>query len=231
MWRECLEWLAKAGYRGIAVDLPGFGQAAVGEGPQAPWEDVLRTLREVEVERAALVGNSFGAAVALRVAAVAPAAVSSLVLVSPPPLHLDPSPRLRAAWEAENAALQRGDPDGAVAAVLDARLQPDASQALRTRVAEMQRRAIELQAAAPHAQEAPDPLEQHPDALGRLQMPILAAAGEADMPDFKAGAEEIAALVPHGQVAVIEGAGHLAPLETPERFKELLLRFLAAAER
>ena len=92
MWSEHLGWLADVGFRAIAVDLPGFGQAAVEPGPQAPWEDVLETLHELGMERTALVGNSFGAAVALRVAAVAPAAVSSLMLVSPPPLDAEPSP-------------------------------------------------------------------------------------------------------------------------------------------
>jgi pimeloyl-ACP methyl ester carboxylesterase len=41
----------------------------------------VSTLKELEVDRAVLVGNSFGAAVALRAAAVAPAAVCALVLV------------------------------------------------------------------------------------------------------------------------------------------------------
>src|ERR1700758_2372289 len=76
MWREHLEPLAAAGYRVIAPDLPGFGEAAVRPGPQAPWNDVLETMNALGVERATLVANSFGGAVALRVAAVAPVAVS-----------------------------------------------------------------------------------------------------------------------------------------------------------
>jgi len=43
------------------------------------------------------------------------------------------------------------------------------------------------------------------------------------MPDFKAGAAEIAELVPRGEATLIHGAGHLAPLEAPDPFKELLL--------
>jgi pimeloyl-ACP methyl ester carboxylesterase len=85
MWRGHLDWFAASGFHAIAVDLPGFGEAPVPEGPQAPWEDVLQTLRELDVGPAAVVGNSFGAAVGLRVAAVAPAAVSALLLISPPP--------------------------------------------------------------------------------------------------------------------------------------------------
>src|SRR6202035_1905518 len=98
MWAGHLGWLVEAGYRAIAVDLPGYGEAQVQPGPQAPWEDVLVTLRELGVDRAVVVGNSFGAAVALRMAAVAPAAIGGLILISPPPLSQDPSPGLAAAW-------------------------------------------------------------------------------------------------------------------------------------
>ncbi|MFZ0040979.1 MAG: alpha/beta hydrolase, partial [Solirubrobacteraceae bacterium] len=159
MWNEHLDWLADAGFRAIAVDLPGFGDAVVSGGMQAPWEDVLQTLRELAVPRAVLVGDSFGAAVALRAAVVAPAAVSGLMLVSPPPLRLEPSPALSAAWDAENAALERGDVEAAIAAVVEAWLAPDAPAALRERVASMQRRAFVLQSAIEDAEAAPDPLE------------------------------------------------------------------------
>jgi pimeloyl-ACP methyl ester carboxylesterase len=229
MWREHLELLAGAGYQGIALDLPGFGEAAPAPGPQAPWDDVLRTMRELELGPAAVVGNSFGAAIALRAAIVAPAAVRSLMLVSPPPLDdEDPSPALRAAWEAEEDALERGDVEAAVEAVLEAWLQPDAPPDLRDRVAAMQRRSFELQATAPDVSEAPDPLEQDPDALSNLRVPVLTVAGEVDMPDFKRAAEDIAATVTGARSEIIEGAGHLAPLEAPDRFWDSLRRFLDA---
>jgi pimeloyl-ACP methyl ester carboxylesterase len=228
MWTSHLDWLADEGFRAIAVDLRGFGEAAVAAGPQAPWEDVLQALKELEASPAVLVGDSFGAAVALRVAVVAPAAVSALMLVSPPPLGSDdPSPELAAAWDAEEAALGRGDIPGAVSAVVAAWLAPDAPGALRERLAVMQRRAFELQLGAPDAQEAPDPLERDAHLVQEIQIPVLTAAGEADMPDFKRGAREIAELVPNGEFELIQGAGHLAPLETPEQFRKLLRGFLA----
>src|SRR5207249_237450 len=81
-WAAHLEPLAAAGFRAVAVDLPGFGDAPEEPGPQAPWRDVLATMDALGIERAAVVGNSFGAAVALRVAVAAPARVSALVLLS-----------------------------------------------------------------------------------------------------------------------------------------------------
>jgi pimeloyl-ACP methyl ester carboxylesterase len=226
MWRGQLEPLAQAGYHAIAVDLPGFGDAAIGEGPQAPWNDVLETMRDLGLEQAALVGNSFGAAVALRAAAIAPAAVRALALISSPAPAVDPSAELQAAWSAESAALDRGDIDAAVHAVVDAWTLPAASADLRDQVAAMQRRAFELQAAAPAAEEAPDPLEQRPELLARLPVPTLVAVGEHDMRDFIEGAASLARTIPHAQQAVIAGAGHLAPLEAPQAFRALLLGFL-----
>jgi len=226
MWAEHLEPLADAGYRAVAIDLPGFGQAPITPGEQAPWAEVLQTMDDLSIARAALVGNSFGGAVALRASLVAADRVPALVLISAPPPALEPSPELEAAWEAEESALERGDVEAAVAAVVSAWTLPDAPQALRDRIAAMQRRAFALQSGSTSATEAPDPAEQRPDALARLDVPTLVAAGERDMPDFRRGAEAMARTLPRARHVVISGAGHLAPLETPETFRELVLGFL-----
>jgi pimeloyl-ACP methyl ester carboxylesterase len=228
MWREHLEPLAAAGYRVVAVDLPGFGKAPAPQTEDAPWNDVLETMDALGIERAALVGNSFGGAVALRVGLVAPARVSALVLISVPPLDLEhPSPELRAAWEAEGAAMERGDVDAAVRAVVEAWTLPDAPAEMRARVAEMQRRAFLVQAGASPAPEAPDPVEQNPGGLATLDVPSLVAVGEREQfSDFRDGAPALARKLPGARHAMIDGAGHLAPLESPTTFREILLDFL-----
>jgi pimeloyl-ACP methyl ester carboxylesterase len=226
MWSEHLEHFADAGYRALALDLPGFGEAPQAPGEQAPWADLLRWMDEISIERAALVGNSFGGAIALRAALVAPERVSALALISAPAPDLEPSLELEAAWEVEEAALARLDIEAAVAAVIAFWTLPDASPQLRERIATMQRRAFALQAQAPARTEAEDPAEQHPQALGRLDIPTLVAAGELDKPEFLQGAEAMARALPRAQHAIIDGAGHLAPLETPAAFRELVLAFL-----
>jgi pimeloyl-ACP methyl ester carboxylesterase len=228
MWSEHLQPLADAGFRAVAMDLPGFGEAPPAAGEQAEWTDVLRTMDALSIDRATLVGSSFGGAVALRAAVVAPDRVRALVLVSAPPPELEPSPELEAVWSAEEAALERGDVDAAVAAVVEAWTLPNAPSAVKERVAAMQRRAFALQASATTTP-APDPLERDPELLAGIDVPALVAAGEREMRDFRDGAELLAATLPHARHAVIAGAGHLAPLETPEAFRELLLGFLAEA--
>jgi len=226
MWAEQLEPLAAAAFRVVAPDLPGFGEAPPPREQDAPWADLLGTMDALSIQRAALVGNSFGADVALRAAMVAPDRVQALVLCSARAPGVGPYAELEAVWEAEEAALDRGDIDAAVEAIVDAWTLPGASGELRARVAAMQRRAFELQSADSAAVEAPDPLEQRPDALARLDVPALATAGEHDKRDFLESAELLARTLPRGRHAVIEGAGHLAPLEAPEAFRELVVGFL-----
>ena len=230
MWAEHLQPLADAGYRAIAFDLPGFGDAEIVPGPQAPWADVVLAMNELGLDRAALVGNSFGGGVALRIAALAPGRVPALALVSAPAPGLVPSPELEAVWEVEEAALDRGDVDAAVQAVVDTWTLPDAPPELREQIAAMQRRAIELQTDV-EATEAPDPLEDDPDALASIETPTLVVTGAHDMPDFIEGADQMAAALPNARYALIEDAGHLAPLETPDEFRELLLGFLSRDAR
>jgi 3-oxoadipate enol-lactonase len=224
MWADLVPELAAAGYRAIALDLPGFGDAA--ERGYAPHMAVLETLDALEVERAALVGNSFGGAVALRVAALARDRVTSMVLVSAPAPNLEPSPELEAVWEAEESALERGDLDGALAAVVEAWTLADAPAGLRDRVAVMQRRTYEPRASGGEGMPGDDPLEPDSSALSTLEVPALVAVGELDMRDFHVGAEALARQLPQSRLMVIPGAGHLAPLEQPESFRQLVLDHL-----
>ncbi len=223
MYADHLQPLADAGVRAIAVDLPGFGEARMPDEEDAPWLDVIDTLDQLGVERAVLVGNSFGGAVALRVAAVAPERVSGLMLVSAPGEGIEPSPQLAAVWDAEASALEDGDLDAAVAAIVDGWTLPSSSSELRELVAAMQRRAFETQLAGPEAPEARDPLEGGLGAIANVAAPAIVAVGEHDMDDFRLAAEGFAAALPDARLETIAGAGHLAPLEQPERFRALVL--------
>jgi pimeloyl-ACP methyl ester carboxylesterase len=218
----------RLGPASIALDLPGFGEAGLEAGPQSPWEDVLQTLRLLTSEPVALAGNSYGGAIALRVAAIAPSAVAAMALVSAPAPGADeePSEELAAIWEAEESALEDGDVERAVEAVVDGWTLPGAGEELRERIAAMQRRAFLLQEATPGADIGPDPLEDRIERLSELRMPVLCSAGTQDKPDFVAGAKQMAELLPEGRHATIARAGHLAPLEQPRAFRRQLLGFL-----
>jgi pimeloyl-ACP methyl ester carboxylesterase len=227
MWREQLGPLSEEGFRVVAPDLPGFGDAPVAELEDAPWQDVLETLAALGTERATLVGNSFGGLVALAAAVVAPAVVEALVLVSSPAPGVEPTAELEAAWAAEETALERGDLDAAVEAVLDAWLPERAPAEMRRQIGAMQRRAFELQGGDREAEEAEFPLDDELAALAGLTAPALVAVGEHDMRDFHLAADALCAALPHARRVTIAGARHLAPLEAPQAFRAELLSFLA----
>jgi 3-oxoadipate enol-lactonase len=229
MWSGQLKPLAAGGYRVIALDMRGFGEAPMAVEQDAPWADVLETLDWLGVERMALVGNSFGGAVAQRVAVMAPARPWALALISSPDEALEPSPRLKAVWEAEEAAIEMEDFDAAVQIIVEAWTLPEAPARLRLKVAQMQRRALELQVQDGQTPEGVDPLERDPGALARLRMPTLVACGTDEMSDFQEAAGRLAAIIPGARSLRFEGAGHLAPMERPKEFNEELLGFLDEA--
>lgn len=73
-------------------------------------------------------------------------------------------------------------------------------------------------------------LQRRPDqqkTMRRIKLPALVLAGEADTLVPLRRQEFTANLMPFGQLTVIAGAGHLAPLEQPEAVAEAMAAFLA----
>jgi pimeloyl-ACP methyl ester carboxylesterase len=75
------------GYRVVAMDLPGFGESdkPIGAPYNASWfaATVFDTLDALDVERAALIGNSMGGRVAIEAGLTDHSRVTGLVLLSP----------------------------------------------------------------------------------------------------------------------------------------------------
>jgi 3-oxoadipate enol-lactonase len=63
--------------------------------------------------------------------------------------------------------------------------------------------------------------------LGAISAPTLVVAGAEDQSTPPVHAELIAERIPHAEVTVLEGAGHLANVEQPEAFNETVLAHLA----
>jgi pimeloyl-ACP methyl ester carboxylesterase len=63
------------------------------------------------------------------------------------------------------------------------------------------------------------------DRLGELKIPVYCMAGEWDT-RYTDTAREMAAAIPNATMSVIEGGGHAAHLENPERFTALVLDWL-----
>jgi 3-oxoadipate enol-lactonase len=232
MWDQQWDKYTRS-HRVLRFDFRGFGRSQLEPGRFASAQDALDLMDRHGFERAALVGVSLGGRVALEVALAAPDRVGALVLVgSGLPGH-DWSNEMQATWEAEEAALRAGDLDKAVDVVLrtwvagPGRELEEVDPGVRARVAEMQRRAFELQAAVEDDEELL--VENLAQRLGEIQAPTLVLVGEEDVPDIKAIAERLAREIPGSRLERIANTAHVPSMERPEEFDRLMLGFLETA--
>lgn len=84
-WVAVLRRLSRAGRRAVAVDLPGFGSATQRTpGPMLPQFDNFADAILADIGKSVLIGNSLGAATAVRAAARTPDSVAALVALDDP---------------------------------------------------------------------------------------------------------------------------------------------------
>ncbi|MEW6693625.1 Dihydrolipoyllysine-residue acetyltransferase component of acetoin cleaving system [Tepidimonas thermarum] len=94
VWILQTRYLAHHGFNVLAIDLPGHGRSG-GDAPASVQDGaraVLGLLQALGIERAALVGHSFGSLIALQAAADAPERVARLSLVGTAyPMRVSPA--------------------------------------------------------------------------------------------------------------------------------------------
>ena len=223
----------------VRVDLRGFGDSDMT--PEGPWshaEDVLDTLDALSVDRAHLVGCSLGAGVAAEAAVRRPALPASLVLAAPGgALFVGKTDALRAFWDAENAALERGDVDAAVEENLRAwvdgtRTPAESPGDVREAVAVMQRRAFDVMLPWPDEaweseQELDPPLTER---LDEIVAPTLVVTGGLDVDAVGAAASALLQGVRGAQLVEWPDVAHLPSMERPGDFAAEVLDWVARAE-
>jgi pimeloyl-ACP methyl ester carboxylesterase len=211
LWHRQIAALAGR-YEVVAPDLPGWGRSPLPTDPFSFVEVVDALLP------AALVGNSFGGAIALRTALAHPDRVSKLMLIDSGLPAWDWTEEMTSYFEAEGAAVEAGDLDAATEVNLQFWVKPEHHDEVRPQ----QRHALELQT----AHEEPDVLWPEMPPLSSLTVPTLVVVGEDDKADFRAIAQHLAEEIPDADLAVVAGAGHLVGLDQPEELNALLLEFL-----
>ena len=205
-----------------AIDLPSHGQSTDWDGKMDIQAACVAAARPFLTAPVDLIGHSFGATVALRLAVETPALVRSLTLIEPvffAAAALD-APQVLATHQAEEAlcAAALVDQDMALAARLFNRTWGDGTPwhdyPEKTRVYMTDRMHL-IPAQAPSIIEDTHGLLA-PGRLARVTAPTLLVEGAQSPPVIAAIHAALAARLPNARRQVIAGAGHMAPITHPQ---------------
>ena len=98
---------------------------------------------------------------------------------------------------------------------------------VRRKVAEMQRRAIEIWLEAGEEGEHQPLAEDWFTRLSEISVPTLVLVGELDRPEMLEIAEQLEAEIPNARRETIPGVAHVPSMERPDEFDRLVLEFLS----
>ncbi|MEO7369284.1 MAG: alpha/beta fold hydrolase [Ilumatobacteraceae bacterium] len=220
-WEPQLQ--SAGGHRAVAWDMPGYGASRRLDSEvtfAALATSVTDLIDELGVEAVHLAGISFGGMIAQYVAALHPARVGSLTLLSTSPAFGLDGTKPNEWRDARLAALDAGrEPADFADAVLAAIAGPHISAAaLAGQCAALARVPGEA------LRRSIDCLVTHDSRalLPSIIAPTLCAVGELDAETPVSYAFALADLIPHARLAVVPGAGHLLNVEAPEAVNELL---------
>lgn len=232
MWDAQWEAFAQH-FRVIRFDMRGFGKSSLVQTPVSRRADLYAALKQLNVERAHLVGCSTGGEVIMDFALENPAMVASLTLVSAVPggfeLQGEPPPYLMEMM----GAVQQGDLEKAselqIRIWIDGQFrQPEqVNPQVREQAARMNR--IYLANGTWAADMNPlNPL--NPPAVGRLgeiHVPTLIVVGALDNSEILRAGNVMASQIQNAKQVVLPDTAHMPNMEQPELFNRAVLGFLS----
>ncbi|MFE1392693.1 alpha/beta fold hydrolase [Nocardiopsis alba] len=231
MWDPQVKALAGRGYRTIVPDLRGYGRSTVVPGItflDSFARDLAALLDHLGLDVVNVVGLSMGGQVALEMYRLFPDRIDSLALVATNPLPETEEGRASRRRLADRFRKEgmRGYADEMLVGMMTAENVHDLPE-VADHVRSMMYASPPEGAAAAQLGRAERP--DHVPLLKRISAPTLLMVGRHDGFTPPEGAELMHVRIPDSIVEIIEGAGHLPNLERPERFNELLRRFLERA--
>ena len=219
--------LVAAHYPTIALDFRGWGDSTGPDKPDGYWvsnlaDDVERVISSLDINDVILVGISMGAKVAQLVAARGKvgANLRGLVLVSPAPatpLSLPSEMREQQLHAYDNA-------ESAQFVATNVLTVPYHDRNLPGFVVEDMLRGNRW---ARQAWPAYGMGEDLSEGVGEISVPVLVLAAENDLVEpVERVRSEVVARIPGARMEIVQGSGHLSPLDKPEVVADNLLKFV-----
>ena len=230
VWILQSRWFANHGWNVLAVDLPGHCKSA--GAPPASVEEaaqfVIALLDAAGVQKAALVGHSFGSLIALETAARAPERITQLAMVGTAyPMKVSPALLEASLNEPQRAIAMVNTFSHSLLAPPPSSLGPGtwlygSSRALMRRVLASNREAnvfhIGFKACNDYANGV--------QAAARVSCPALLVLGKRDVMTPPRATRELAAALRDVRSVEISGSGHALMAEKPDEVLDALASFL-----
>jgi pimeloyl-ACP methyl ester carboxylesterase len=234
VWDVVVPALAER-FRVLTYDRRGHGQSERPAGQGSVREDVAdlaALIEHLDLLPAWVVGNSFGASIALRLAAERPGLLRGLIVHEPPLFSvLDDeqsfTSMLAEVTEKIGAVVERiasGDHAGAAVQFVEtvalgpgtwAQLPPDVQQ-------------MHIANAPTFLDETNDPeqLAFDLDSIRGFSKPALLTLGDKSPPPFAPVVAKLAQVLPHAEVVTVGGAGHIPHTTHPSAYVETIVSFI-----
>ncbi|HEY3401891.1 MAG TPA: alpha/beta hydrolase [Ohtaekwangia sp.] len=233
MWSHQVEFFANQGYRVICIDDVGHGKTKDGKDTVRNDENILALLNHLRLEKASLVGLSWGGIHASDFAVEYPDKVNKLVLVSAAvnnyftrehedSLTLDLRTRMDSAFSQQRY-------DTATELFIQTWLigPHRTAEAVSPETIGYMRKTV-LEKIQEHGMETWTNLRERPALhdLDQITCPVLILTGTEDLEGIKKTAAIFRDSIPTSYHMEFSGVAHMINLERPDEFNHLLLTFL-----
>ncbi len=216
-----LDWPAElrqlAGTRIIAIDLPGHGRSTGrGYASVKDYAEIVVALLDVlHIQRAVIVGHSMGGAIAQQIGLDHPQRVAGLILIGTgSKLPVEPTLPQRIIDEPEKTV------DWLIQWTWGANAPAENKQLGRKRLLEIAPPVLRGDYLACQAFDVRDRLEE-------IAAPTLVLASDQDQMVKLKFPQTLAERIPHASLVVIEGCGHMFPLEAAQTVSAAISKWLA----
>jgi pimeloyl-ACP methyl ester carboxylesterase len=205
-WGYQVPALVESGYRAVLIDSRGHGRSTRDARPfsyELMASDVLAVMDALHLEKAGLVGWSDGACTALILAAKVPSRVAGVFFFA---CNMDPSGvKPIEASTTLNRCFGRHTKDYAQLSATPERFK-------------------DFVAAVTLMQQTQPNYSAHD--LAKISVPVVIVQSEHDEFIKRDHAEYLTQAIPDAQFIVLSGVSHFAPLQRPEQFNAVILKFV-----
>jgi 3-oxoadipate enol-lactonase len=213
-------------YLVIRYDIRGHGKSAVPSGEAySHVNDLNALLAHLNISKVSCIGHSLGGGIAIDFALAYPEKTTSIVLVDSTIDGYQLSDEWNDSWAPVYTEFAVSGASKALPILL---AHPIFASCFRQAALKARLTEILSDYSGWHILNHDPFIASDPPAaqcLSQIQTKVLILVGELDLPDFHAMSNKLFKEIPNAKKIAFRDTGHVLPMEAPEKFKEVVIRF------